>query len=40
MFFICSTRARTLIFCAAFAALDPESEDSTVVLLLNFCDVL
>ena len=40
MFFICSTRAKTLPSYAAFAALDLESEDSTVVLLLNFCDIL
>ena len=39
-FSICSTKAGTLPSYAAFAALDPESGDSTIVLLLNFGGIL
>ena len=40
MFSICSTKAGTLPSYAAFAALNLEFEDSTVVLLLNFGGIL
>ena len=39
-FSICSTKAGTLPLCATSTASDPESEDSTVVLLLNFGGIL
>ena len=38
-FSICSTRAGTFLSCASSTISDPESEDSTVVLLLNFCGI-
>ena len=38
-FSICSTRVGTLPSCAASAASNPESGDSTVVLLLNYCGI-
>ena len=39
-FSICSTKAGTLPSCAASVASDPKSEDSTIVLLLNFGGIL
>ena len=39
-FSICSTKARTLPSYANSTSLDPESEDSTIVLLLNFGGIL
>ena len=39
-FSIYSTKAETLPSCAAFVALDLESKDSTIVLLLNFSGIL
>ena len=37
---ICITKARTLPSCVAFAASDPESGDSIIVLLLKFDGIL
>ena len=40
MFSIHSTKVRTLPSCATSAASDPESEDSIVILLLDFGGIL
>ena len=37
---ICSTMAGTLPLCTASTSSDPESRDSTIVLLLNFDSIL
>ena len=40
MLSICSTKVGTLPSCAASTTSDPKFEDSTTVLLLNFCSIL